>query len=330
LTIVLKSRALVHRPLSVLSGSDPSRTTVLRLAFIRALNARYRELAQDVRVSIVDRDTFGIQAQPSLAVARSLDSRSILPRSSLGTLSPTLPRQFAFQTTERKVAGFLAWLEEQQSQGILQLVRSTRAGGFTRFGAVSVEEPWTNLYIDSAYRKAVWRKRTELVRAGAEVVPVDAIPGGVGAIMNQPVHAERLAILYSRTFEDLKTAASAVNAEARRKLIDGLTTGLTRGLAEGKSPLVIAREISRDVVGRYTEGRHGIVRARAIARTEINRAHNSAAMAEFREARRQTGRDIRVDVEVGVGDDANICQDLRDAVPYTLEEADGLLPAHVN
>jgi SPP1 gp7 family putative phage head morphogenesis protein len=269
-----------------------------------------------IRISIVDNDAFGIQPDNLTFLEQQLTNQQLLP------LSPLRSKAFAFNTTAEKIAGFMEWLESQEERGILEIVR--RPG--IRPG---IQAGWSDIYIDSAYQKGIRRARAEMRKLGLPVPSLESVPGGIGAVMNQPVHADRVAVLYARTFEDLKTVAGQMNAQIRRELADGLTTGLARGIAEGKNPNVIARELVRDLNNRVTK--IGITRARTIARTEIIRAHHLATIAEYRQADSEMLVEVKAEWSTA-GDDrvCSICIDFEANNPYTLDEIEPLIPAHAN
>jgi len=288
--------------LNLASRLDPTRTTSLRLRFMRQINKRFDALKRDIRISIVDRDCFGIQPEELILV-----------------MAATPARAFEFQRTEVKIAGFMAWLEEQERLGILEMAY--------RHGIVGLAEtPWTDVYIDTAYRQGIRRGGQELRRAGYAVPDWEAVPGGIGSVMAQPIHAERIAVIYSRTYEDLKSVTQFTNAQVRRQIADGLTSGLARGLAEGKNPKVIARELYKDVVNRVDK--IGKVRARMIARTEIIRAHHVASIQEYRRAEAE-GIIIMVEWLTG-GNPCAICAEMGAGGPYKLEAVEGMIPVHPN
>jgi hypothetical protein len=284
---------------------DPTRTLTLRNRFAADVTKRFNALKRDISISIVDRDCFGIQ--PDLIA-----------------LAASAYRAFDFPRTQEKIAGFMAWLQEQEDAGILEV--SIRPGTLR-----GIEEAWTDTYIQSAYAKGITRSRAELRKQGLQIPDIDAV-GGVRSLFNQPFHADRLGVLYTRTFEDLKTVTQFMNGQIRRRISDGLTTGLTRGIAEGKNPRVIARELVKDVNNRVDK--IGISRARMIARTEIIRAHHEANIAEYERA--QDMFDVEVEIEIQAEwatagfNVCPICLDLEAGGPYKLNEIRSMIPAHPN
>jgi len=239
----------------------------------------------------------------------------------------TVPeRAFAFETTDEKIKKFMAWLEEQEN---LYILSEGREGLLIiiRPGIISGNKPWTNIFIDSAYSQGIKRAREELRRAGYDIASFEAFPRGIGGLMNQPFHAERVAVIYTRTFEDLKTVTQFMNGQTRRLIADGLTTGLAQGMAEGKGPMQIARELVKDVANRVDK--IGITRARMIARTEVMRAHHVANIAEYRQAEAEMQVTVEAEWLTAGYDVCPECEDLERKV-FTLDEIEGMLPRHPN
>lgn len=287
--------------------TDPTRTTTLRQSFVREMNKRFNQLKKDIRISILDNDCFGIQ--PDV----------------LGTLAPIRTKAYGFARSSEKVRLFMNWLEEQQAAGILEIV--TRPGIHRGIQAMS-PSPWTDVFIDSAYSKGMRRARVELRRKGYTVPLFEQIPGGIGAAMSQPYHADRIGVIYSRTYEDLKSVTQVMDAQIRRKIADGLTTGLARGLAEGKNPRTIARELVKDVANRVDK--IGITRARMIARTEVIRAHHVATVAEYEQASEEMQVEVMAEWSTAGFAVCPICIDMEQGGPYPLKKVEGMIPAHPN
>ena len=291
-----------------LAQLDPSRTSGLRRRFEAQMAKRLRDLLRLIRQSIVDNDCFGIQPVTST-----------LQRA----LAAATPRQFAFERdTAAKVQAFLRWLKEQEALGILQVI--FRPGTNT---AISVG--WTDLYIQAAYRQGIGRAQTEMLRAQLILPFPGDLPGrtAVSTAFNLPIHADRVGALYTRTFEDLKTVMDVVNTDIRRKLIDGLTTNLTRGIAEGKNPITIAREMVKDVASGLDK--IGLNRARMIARTEVIRAHHLASINEYRRA--DAAMTVAVQAEFRTAGDDRVCPECSalEGKVFSLDEAESVIPVHV-
>jgi len=283
---------------------DPTRTTALRNAFARDMAKRFRWLRGQVRRMIVDEDCFGLRPEGGgVRVVR-------IHR-----------RDFDFPRSQDKIAHFMDWLGGQVDQGILQVSVRDRLG-------TSIEDAWTNVYIEDSYKRGVMRARYEMERAG-HLVPRLEETGGITGAMMQPPHADRLGVLYTRTFTGLRGITQAMDHQ--------ISQVLAQGIADGDNPMLLARKLNKAISGigadlslTDTLGRHipAERRAKLLARTEVIRAHHQGMMQEYRnfgmlgvriQAEWQTAGDLRVCPE---------CLDMEMAGPYTLEKIEGMIPLH--
>lgn len=281
---------------------DPTHTLVLRAAFAREMKRRFNLLRRDIRISIVDNDCFGL-------------------RTRLRALAPADKFQFAFGRSQDKIRGFMGWLEEQEKEFIFSQGRSG-IGMFRRpgiGGVVAGEEIWTDLYIQSAYQRGIARGRAELRMAGYDVPMFEGIreEQAVAAAFNQPFHADRVGLLYTRTFSELKGITSAMDQQISRVL--------AQGMAEGRGPTEVARRLTKIVDG------IGRRRAEVMARTEFIRAHHVATINEYRQAGVEG---VRVLAEWLTAGDSRVCaacgdmEDESSASPFTLDQIEGMIPLH--
>jgi len=283
---------------------DPTRTTLLRRAFVADVTRRFRRLTSAITEVVDKRDVFGLRD----AVPNRLVFSAALPEA----------RAYAFQTTSRKVESFLAWMDEMVEDEILQV--TTRTGG-----RPGIDSHWSDVYVRQAYQRGVDRAQTELGKVGYEIP--DA---GIEGLFNQPVHADRLGVLFTRTFHDLKGITGGMSNQIARVL--------TQGMAEGKNPLEIARILNRTIKGgkglppiqvRGGATMSPLQRAKTLARTEIIRAHHVATIAEYERA----GIDgVKVQAEWGTAGDDRVCEQCAslEGTIYTLDEIRALIPAHPN
>ena len=281
-----RPRRLVPRSRDV----DPTRSLQLRARFVADAVRRLEQLKRWIRESVVDQDCFGLQETPLvLAAAR--------------------PRQFAFRQDSEKASAFMEWLREQEALGILETTTGTPL-------EVGSPRPWVTTYVRSAYQKGLAQGRQDVRAAGVDVPSFEELPGGIAGVMNQPFHADRVALLYTRVFEDLKGVTSAMSAAINREL--------AQAMVEGIGPYEMARRLTKQVDG------VGMVRARTIARTETIRAHNEAALSEYDAASVILGTEIKQQWWTAL--DERVCPVCgpRHAKVYTREEGVGLLPAHPN
>ena len=283
---------------------DPTHTTVLRNAFAAQMGQRFDELIAVIRQAVVTNDCFGLKEQKIL-------TQQMTP--------PPYPA-FVFLRDPEKVEAFMRWLQEQVDKGILQI------GTFQQIGS-AMEQAWTNMYVFDSYKRGVIRARYELRKAGVQI-PDDAF-GGIGVILGLPVHMDRVGLLFTRVFTDLKGITAAMDTMISRVL--------AQGMIDGDGPALIARKLIsvingegvdklglRDSLGRFIPAR---VRAKLLARTEIIRAHAEGQLQEFRNwgiegvsalAEFSTAKDDRV---------CPVCESLEGKV-YTLDEASGVIPVH--
>ncbi|MBW1723509.1 MAG: minor capsid protein [Deltaproteobacteria bacterium] len=276
---------------------DPTRTTQLRAQFVADVNRRFRTLQKLIRLVVGERDCFGLGNMRALALDPQEAARLVQTRA------------FAFGTSREKVERFMSWLQEQEKLGILEVI--TRPG--TRPG---VEEAWTDKYIQTAYQKGIIRARKELEKAGYTVGPaeVEGLPGRISGAFLQPVHADKVGMLFSRTFSELKGITAAMDQSISRIL--------ATGIAEGRNPMELARDLNAQVK------KIGINRARTMARTEVIRAHHVATVQEYRLAGLE-GVQVRAEWATAGYDVCPICEALEGKV-FSLDEIEGMIPAHPN
>ena len=252
---------------------DPSRTATLRRAFEAEVYRRFRELKGKVNGALVSGDPFGLRVN------------------------------FTFTTNPQKVAGFMQWLEDQASLGIL----GVRPGTSVRTVGASA---WTSTYIESAYQKGLARSASQLRAGGVKVGD-----RWVESALRRPIHADRVGLLYTRAFTEL----SGITQEMDRQL----SRVLAQGAADGLAPAQIARNLNDRI------DKIGLTRARTLARTEIIAAHAEATLNGFTEAGIEG---VEVEAEwITAGDDVvcPVCQALEGKV-FDLDEARGMLPVHPN
>ncbi|MDA8114401.1 MAG: phage minor head protein [Acidithiobacillus sp.] len=272
---------------------DPTRTLTLRKAFVADMDKRFNALKRLIRESIIDNDCFGL----------------VSPATPFSALAAATPGQFRFDRSAAKVEGFMAWLQEQEKAGVLELVQKSRIGA-------PVEQLWANTYIDTAYQRGIRRGREELRKQGVDIPTFgdNGLRDPIIAAFNQPVHADRVGLIYSRVFSDLKGITSAMDTQISRVL--------AQGIAEGRNPRELARIINDRVDA------IGIVRARTLARTEVIRAHHAANVQEYRNAGVE-GVSVMVEWSAAGFNVCPICLALQ-GKRFTLDEIEFEIPKHPN
>ncbi len=284
---------------------DPTRTITLRNSFVSAMNRRFNTLARLVRQAVDTEDVFGLRTPEELTIFQTPG-----------------PKAFQFGTSAEKVEQFMTWFRSQVDKEILETTTLQQLGTATH-------EQWTNLYIRDSYKRGVIRARGELIKAGFENIPAIAESGGVDFVMNSPFHIDRVGLMYSRAYSELRGITAAMDSQISRIL--------AQGIADGDGPTLLARKLVATINGSGsgelgitdTIGRHIPARRRAqiLARTEVIRTHHQATIQEYKNWR-VVG--IRVQAEIRTaGDDrvCSICQPQEGEI-YSIEEAFNLIPFH--
>ncbi len=285
---------------------DPTRTIFLRRQFEADIAGRFRKLRGVIRKAIVDDDCFGLQRNKPFGAFAEMTSPGF--------------RAFDFPRSSDKVSGFMGWLKKQEETGILEVSEQTQLGQ-------AAESAWTNKYIKRGYEAGVTGARADLRRAGFGTPSIPA-SGGIAAVMSQPFHADRVGLLYTRTFSDLKGITQTMDGQISRVLAEGIATGV--------NPTKLARTLNKtisgpvgglgitDSLGRFIPAER---RARMLARTEIIRAHHHANIQELRNWEVE-GVKVEVEWTLG-GSPCNRCSGMT-GKQYTLDEIEPLIPVHPN
>lgn len=288
---------------------DPTRTTTLRNAFSRDAKKRFNELTRIIRRGVVDEDCFGL-------------FDDTLPIQTMQYYQMNSPghKAFDFHRSQRKVSEFMAWLQYQINDGILQVTNIARVGE-------SVDMAWTNIYIHDSYKRGLIRAHQELRKAGYNPLVIDTDVEWEN-YMRQPFHADRLGLLYTRVFQDLKGITDNMSMQISRVL--------TQGMADGDNPRLLAKKLNAvitkgggelgitDTLGRYIPARR---RAELLARTEIIRSHHKATMQEYHNWSVE-GVELQAEF-ITAGDDrvCPICSGMN-GNHYSLQEAENIIPVH--
>lgn len=266
---------------------DPTRTLTLRKGFSAEMYKRFRALKGKIIEVVGRRDVFGL-SQPRT---------NQLPGE----------RAFAFRNDAEKVEGFMAWLQGEIDRGIM----TTQTIGDPEPG-----KPWTNMWVKRGYEKGIQRAQNESVEYVRQYKPEEGPLNtmSITAALNSPVHADRLRLLYTRTFSELRGITQAMDQQISRVLAEGL--------AAGQNPMAIARALNERV------DKIGITRARTLARTEIIRAHHVASVQEYINLG-ITELGAEVEWTTAGFNVCPICQGL-EGRRYQAEESFNLIPAHPN
>jgi SPP1 gp7 family putative phage head morphogenesis protein len=165
-------------------------------------------------------------------------------------------------------------------------------------------------------------------RLGVDIPPIETV-GGIVTLLGLPMHLDRLGLLYTRLFTDLKGITATMDSQISRIL--------AQGLADGDGPRLLARKLVStingtgmgelgitDTLGRFIPAAR---RAEILARTEIIRAHHLGTIQEYRN---QGLFNIVVKAEWKTAGDDRVCTrcaSLEGRV-FTLDEIEPMIPLH--
>ena len=212
-------------------------------------------------------------------------------------------RAFEFTTKPEKVVQFKKWLQQQVDAEILTVNYKG--------------EPWTNEYISSSYKKATIQSYVNVHKADL-AQGEEFYKGSESRFLQEaftaPESVEKLKLLQIRAFEELKGVTSSMSQQIGRVLAEGM--------AHGEAPETISRQMN-NVVGKINR-----TRARAIARTEIIRAHAEGSLNAYEKLGiKELGLMVEWSTAAGA---CERCLSMAAGSPYTVKQARGLIPAHVN
>ena len=281
---------------------DPSRTLTLRKQFQADLRKRFTKLRKAIVELIVTEDALGLKQRRQLVFHAQEEPGNRLQANADG--------RWLFHSTEQKLTAFQQWLKQRIA---MYLIRDQID-----------ENAWWNRYIMEGFKKGTARAFDDTrpqVRAAMQKdqrAVSDFYAGTKDEFLrssfNWPVSREKVKLLASRTYTDLKGVTDGMAARISHDLVDGLT--------KGDSPHVIARQLSKDVdISRS--------RAESVARTEIIRTHAEGQLDAFEKL---GVTEVGVMAEWSTAEDERVCELCRplDGVVMKTQEARGLLPRHPN
>jgi len=285
---------------------DPTHTTALRQAFVRAMKKRFYELKKVIVTAVITQNCFGLD--------RIVTHQMIPPGN----------RVFEFMRDPAKIDAFMRWLQMQVDKGLLSVASYQQLGQ-------AIDEAWINLYILDSYKRGVQRARYELGKAGFPNITTIEAAGGIDAVMGLPFHMDRVALIYTRAYSQLKGITAAMDAQ--------ISQILAQGMIDGDGPALLARKIVAAIDGTGM-GRLGMTdslgrfipaetRAIMLARTEIIRAFHLATIQEYRNWGLE---EVFVMAEWMTAGDERVCEkcDSLQGKIFTLDEIEPMIPKHPN
>lgn len=265
---------------------DPTGTTRIRNRYEREMIRRFRWLERLARRAILQFNILGLPPQ-------QIGDRQFDP--------DDRPSFAGFTRSEDKARAFSLWLEAQAAKGILEIQEGTPIN-------ITAEHGWQNVYIDSAYQKG-------MRDAAQETGGIATSKAAIKAAFFQPVHADKVGLLYSRNLEALEGITEKMSTDIRGVL--------SQGLIDGRHSRILAKEITERV------NKIGITRARTLARTEIVATHAEATLNMYQEAGIV---DVSNDAEFQTSGDGRVCAqcDALSGRVYSIADARGVIPVHPN
>lgn len=270
---------------------DPTRTSGIQRRFIADLRARFLELRRQVMTHVFTDD--------ALSIAEDRHSPSFVFHAG--------PLDFQFNTDVGKLDAFNEWFASQVAAGIFAVPPGTPAG-----------TPWVAEYVESAYKQGLLNAYFA-ARIADDVHPSGSLPPSeeafLRAVFLTPEAVSKVRLLATRVFEELRGVTAAMSTQMSRIL--------SQGLIDGKSPLVIAREMTRAI--RDLTFR----RAFLIARTEIIRAHAEGQLDSFE---RLGMKRLSIRAEWLTAGDDRVCPicAANEGKIFTVDQARGKIPVHPN
>lgn len=283
----MHSHSHSHHPPHVLRTfarrKDPTNTQRIRVRFEKEVNRRFADIKRLIRKALLTDDVFGLQVRTNAAVSPGA-------------------RAFEFLRLDEKVPAFMEWLKAAEDQAIFSVTPGTSITQATK-------KSWANLYIESAYQKGMAQAAANLRGQGVPVADT-----WLDSAFFRPVHADRVGLIYTRTYSDLVGVTDQMDTIISRVL--------ARGIGEGRNPRDIARDLAKQVdISRS--------RARTIARTEVISAHAEASLNSYKEAGVEG---VQVQAEWSTAGDDAVCPECEamEGKEFDIDDARGLIPLHPN
>lgn len=253
------------------ANGDPTRTTTLRKRWSGKMGKRFRTLKGIIRENVVELDVLGLKDDapnplPNVRRRSYLQENSaIQTNQNILEASPRLnPEIFARDPNKNEL--FMQWLRDINETTVLDIEEVTEEIRVGQGPRLPSEDPrWTDKWVRRSYVRGVERADVQVRKLGVSVPQLSSVQG----LVNAPIHASKLETLFSRSFEELRGVTKSMEQQITRELADGV--------AQGINPREMARNINNRV------DKVGLTRARTLARTEVVRAHNEAALTRYEE-----------------------------------------------
>lgn len=251
------------------------------------------------------RRAFGADMLRRISALKSAIYQLIVVEDAFGHRPPqrfTVNTRFKFLTDDEKLKAFNRWFENEVKRGVLQVDHQGK--------------PWTAKYVDSAYRKGRINAYLQAHREEYEK-GTDWLLGGreqfLRSAFMQPETVQTLRLLGTRNFEQLKGITAEMSSQLSRILASGI--------AAGRAPQVIAREINKSIDGINKR------RARLLASTELAYAQSEGQLDSFEDL---GVKEVGIKAEWTTAGDNRVCErcNALSGMVFKIKQARGLIPLH--
>lgn len=285
---------------------DPTRTAALRAEYVAACRRRFNQVKPLIKTVVVDNDALGLDTP---------NNRLSVFSSSLAR-NARIPTRYDFPSDPAgKSQAFLDWLNEMVREQVLEIIEGE--------AKVALNNAWQSTYVRAAYGRGIAHADALLRSPAAQkwarenninlLIDPDLGEYSIAAMFNRPIHADLLAMLFTRNFNELKGITEAMSTQIGRALAEGMVRGLG------------AKAIAQMIVDRVDK--IGITRAMVMARTEIIRAYAESTLNRYMEFGIQ---DVVGQVELSTAGDHRVCPVCKGLAGkrMTIQEARGMIPVH--
>lgn len=201
------------KPKIPLNKIDPSKTGAVRRAFMADLIRRFKMLANDIHILLIEYDVLGARPVGDVLFNVGVSKQA-----------------WKFLTADKKVAAFRRWFAQQVNTRI--------------YSVDSDGDPWTSKYAMSAYKRGItngfikadksgYKRKTGLSSITAEQF--------LRAAFQIPERVSKAKLLATRVFEELNGVTTQMSVRMGRVLADGIL--------RGDNPRTIARTMAADITG---------------------------------------------------------------------------------
>ena len=219
------------KPGTLAKRYDPSRTGAIVNGWVKEARARTQRLRTEVKEAMIP-FMLSMADQPVKTNASRKD------------------RRYQYRLSPQKLDNFSGWLKGRVQNNMLGITPDQKEQVFQG-------RWWSGKFVQSAYKKGMTRAITELKKAGhpgyKNVMPSgsdslilpgtqfevrqDSLTASVASAFNRPINADRVAMLYARTFEAMDGISSAMG--------NSMSGILAQGMVDGESPYSLAHRSTR-------------------------------------------------------------------------------------